>query len=171
MYMHQLLETPAILTDAETHEIEGFAYTYEIGLWSCLERTRYRPLSFQPGILFMLTLWILYHYLGFPEIWQVGQCSSFRWILGMKSFQKTMGHLFTTFAMMFTHLLCISKAWNSAYRNLQVLKKFDFVAFTFFYPWKKKKLMSQCQGIFIFKILSDSPLYKTGTYMSINPCI
>lgn len=32
MYMHQLLETPAILTDAETHEIEGFAYTYEIGL-------------------------------------------------------------------------------------------------------------------------------------------
>lgn len=27
MYMHQMLETTAVLTDPETHEIQGFAYT------------------------------------------------------------------------------------------------------------------------------------------------
>lgn len=51
---------------------------------------------------------------------------------------------------MFTHLLLISKTWNSAYRNLQVLKNTDFIAFAFSLPqMKKKKNVSTSRQFYI----------------------
>lgn len=72
---------------------------------------------------------------------------------------------------MFTHLLLISKTWNSAYRNLQVLKNTDFIAFAFSLPqMKKKKECFNIKAILYSKYLVFHH-YMTGTHMSINPCI
>lgn len=50
---------------------------------------------------------------------------------------------------MFTHLLLISKTWNSAYRNLQVLKNTDIIAFAFSLPQMKKKNVSTSRQFYI----------------------